>query len=226
MISEANINTQPATRSSVVRQRRVRPSIQMADGPQFMDPAVGHPRNGGRVRLSHGQSGARGEVPAAEAARGTSYDRRRRLHEALEGSRRAISDDDRPHRRDGVADRGAAGAAVAQSRSDDRNAQRARVGVRGEDSAAEDAEGAADDSARAACDRAAEGTSRSSYAQERRRSGVPEQVRRTSPRIEAAGARATTGGGTCGAWTGDVASVPPHSLAAPERPARAGQDPR
>ena len=51
-------------------------------------------------------------------------------------------------------------------------------------------------------------------AQGRRRSGVPEQVRRTSPRIKAAGARAPTGGGACGARTRDVAPVPPHSFVA------------
>src|SRR5207249_11427765 len=61
-------------------------------------------------------------------------------------------------------------------------------------------------------------------AQGRRRSGVPEQVRRTSPRIEAAGARATTGGGTCGARARDVASVPPHSFVAAQRSPRAGED--
>jgi Phage integrase, N-terminal SAM-like domain len=88
----------------------------------------------------------------------------------------------------------------------------------------EDAEVQADDSAWASRDRVAESTSRSIDAQERRRSGVPEQVRRTSPRIEAAGARATTGGGTCGARARDVASVPPHSLVAAQRSARAGED--
>jgi integrase len=53
---------------------------------------------------------------------------------------------------------------------------------------------------------------------------VPEQVRRTSPRIEAAGTRATTGGGTRGARARDVASVPPYSFVAAQRSARAGED--
>src|SRR5258708_6104305 len=44
---------------SAVRRRQIPAAGRMADGPQFMDAAVGHPRNGGRVRLSHGQSGAR-----------------------------------------------------------------------------------------------------------------------------------------------------------------------
>ena len=50
--------------------------------------------------------------------------------------------------------------------------------------------------------------------------------RSTSSRIEAAGARATTGGGTCGARTRDVASVPPHSFVAAQRSPRAGEDRR
>ena len=52
----------------------------------------------------------------------------------------------------------------------------------------------------------------------------PNKSRRTDARIEAAGARAPTGGGTCGARARDVASVPPHSFVAAQRSARAGED--
>jgi integrase len=105
-----------------------------------------------------------------------------------------------------------AGGAVASTGLGDRHVGGSGVGVRVQVPATEDVAVSADDSAWASHDRVAERTSRSIDAQERRRSGVPEQVRRPSPRIEAAGARATTGGGTGGAWTRDVASVPPHSF--------------
>jgi hypothetical protein len=105
-----------------------------------------------------------------------------------------------------------------------RSTQRFRFRSRSARRSSRNAEGAADHSARATCNRAAEGPSRSLDAQERRRSGVPEQVGRTSPRNEAVGARATTGGGTRGARADDVASVPPHSFVAAQRSPRAGED--
>jgi hypothetical protein len=67
----------------------------------------------------------------------------------------------------GIADRRAAGTALARARSGSRDTPRARVGVRGQDAATENAEGAAHDSARASCDWTAEGASQSGDAQER-----------------------------------------------------------
>ena len=100
----------------------------------------------------------------------------------------------------------------------------ARIGVRGQVPAAEDAEGGADDSARAACGRGAQVASGARA----RRSG-----QRISCSAIASGdplresklltQRAAAGSGSGRARTGDVASVPPHSLVAAERPQGAGR---
>src|SRR5437868_3989264 len=64
----------------------------------------------------------------------------RRLREAPERSRRAVQDHGRADRGDGLADRRAAGGAVASTEPGGRNACSAGVGVRGQVPATEDAQ--------------------------------------------------------------------------------------
>ena len=77
------------------------------------------------------ESGAGRQVPAGGATDGAGDHRPRGRRGAAEAGRRTASHDDRVDRRDGVANRGAAGAAVARSRPRRRHPPGARVSVRG-----------------------------------------------------------------------------------------------
>ena len=61
-----------------VGRRQVPAATGLADGPQCLGAAVGHSRNGGRIRLPFHKSGAGREVPAEGSEGGARYHRRRR----------------------------------------------------------------------------------------------------------------------------------------------------
>ena len=90
---------------------------RLADGAECVGAALEHSRNGGRIRVSAGEPGAGREVPAEGLKEKPAMIAGDDFAKLLEQLERTVSDDGESHRRDGTADRRAAGAAVVGARS-------------------------------------------------------------------------------------------------------------
>ena len=205
--------------------RRSSGSVRAGRRCAILGAALRHSRNGGRVRISLDESGAGREVPAEGTEREPAI---------IAGGdfAKLLAHVDEPYRTmvsliaaTGLRIGELLALALAGAGSRRRHACRARVSVRGQVPAAEDAEGAADDSARAAMR-----SPRSTRIELRVTRTAPEDLvfgnRKGGPlrEVQAAAECAAAGGGSGRARTGDVASVPPHPLVAAERSEGAGED--